>query len=248
MNGKTLSNAALVTGASQRIGKAIALALADRGFDIALHYNKSKQEALVLAAEIKQKGGACELFSCDLGKESAVLRLLESVHKRFPQLSLLVNNASIFEPSQLGRDGLQALDEHWQINFRAPYVLLGEFARLCSRGHVINILDTKVSQNKTDYVGYLLSKKCLAELTKIAALKLAPTIRVNGISPGIILAPSHKGQDYLTKRARDIPLQRSGDVKFITQSVGFLLDNEFVTGQILFVDGGEHLLGSGVLS
>lgn len=237
-----LAKGVLVTGAAQRIGKAIALALADRGYDIALHYNKSQKDAKSLAQEIKQKGVACELFACDLSKPAQVLMLLEKVHKKFPQLSLLINNASIFEPSSLGKAGLQALEDHWQINFCAPFVLIGEFARLCSQGHVINILDTKISQNKTDHAGYLLSKKCLAELTKMAALKLAPAIRVNGISPGIILAPAGKGQDYLRKRAQNVPLRRPGDVKFVTQSVEFLIDNEFMTGQILFVDGGEHLI------
>ena len=186
------SNAVLITGGAQRIGKSIALALADRGFDIALHYNRSRDEATQVAQEIRQKGVRCEVFACDLQKEAQVLLLLEKVCKRFPSLNLLVNNASIFQPSGLGRQGLKFLDSHWTINFRAPFILTGEFARLCRKGQIINILDTKITKNKTDYVGYLISKKALGELTKISAVALAPNIRVNGISPGIILPP-HAG-------------------------------------------------------
>lgn len=241
LKGKS-SNAALITGGAQRIGKAIALTLAERGFDIALHYNQSKDEALAVADEIRQKGVQCELFACDLYKESQVFLLLEKAHKKFRHLNLLVNNASIFNPSGLDRKGIKALDEHWAVNFKAPFILTEEFARLCGRGQIINILDTKVFKNKTDYVGYLLSKKSLAELTKISAVAFAPDIRVNGIAPGIILPPPGKDKSYLAKWARKIPLKRVGDVHFITQSVSFLLDNEFVTGQAICVDGGEHLI------
>ena len=235
-------NAALITGGAQRIGKAIALTLADRGFDIALHYNHSKDEALDVAREIRQKGVRCEVFACDLQKESHVLLLLEKARKKFPHLNLLVNNASIFLPSGLGRQGLKLFDDHWTINFRAPFILSGEFVRLCQKGQIINILDTKVVKNKTEHLGYLISKKALFELTKILAVSQAPAIRVNGIAPGIILPPVNKGQSYLDKRAQQIPLKRAGDVQFITRSVEFLLDNEFMTGQTIFVDGGEHLI------
>ena len=235
-------NAVLITGGAQRIGKAIALALADRGFDIALHYNHSRDEAIDVANQIRPKGVRCEVFACDLQKESQVLLLLEKARKKFPHLNLLVNNASMFLPSGLGRHDLKLLDVHWTINFRAPFILSGEFVRLCQKGQIINILDTKVVKNKTEHLGYLLSKKALSELTKLLAVSLAPSIRVNGISPGIILPPPNKGQSYLDKRAQQIPLKRAGDVRFITLSVEFLLDNEFVTGQTIFVDGGEHLI------
>lgn len=239
---KKNSNAAFVTGGAQRIGKAIALALADRGFDIALHYHRSKTEAADLAREIRQKGVRCELFACDLQKESQVSLLLEKVHRKIPGLTLLVNNASIFLPSGFGRKGIQSLDEHWAVNFKAPFIFSGEFVRLCKNGQIINILDTKVLKNKTEYVGYLIAKKALAELTKMSAVAWAPGVRVNGISPGIILPPPNKDKRYMDKRAGQIPLKRPGDVRFITQSVEFLLDNDFVTGQNICVDGGESLI------
>lgn len=239
---KDSSKAALITGGAQRIGKAIALALADRGFDIALHYHRSKTEAAELAHEIRQKGVRCELFSCDLSKVKQVSLLLEKVHRRLRNLNLLINNASIFMPSTLGSSGVRSLDEHWMVNFKAPFILSGEFVRLCRNGQIINLLDTKVVKNKTEYVGYLIAKKALTELTKMSAVAWAPKVRVNGISPGIILPPPNRGKEYIEKRAQNIPLQRSGDAHFIAQTVEFLVDNEFVTGQIICVDGGESLI------
>ncbi len=239
---QTNPGAVLITGGSQRIGRAIALALADRGFDIALHYNHSPKEALALAAQIIRKGVRCETFACDLSKESQALLLLEKAHKKFPQLRLLINNASVFLPSEIGRRGLKLLNEHWAVNFRAPFILSGEFARICRHGQIINILDTKIAKNKTAHAGYLISKKALHELTKMAAIEWAPHIRVNAVAPGIILPPPGKGGDYLANRARQIPLQKQGDVRYVTQSIGFLIDNEFVTGQVIFADGGEHLI------
>lgn len=236
------SNAVLITGGAQRIGKSIALALADRGFDIALHYNHSRSEALKVAQEIRQKGTCCELFACDLGKESQVLLLLEKARKKFPQLNLLINNASIFKPSGLERRELKLLDVHWSINFKAPFILTGEFSRLCRKGQIINILDTSITKNQTEHLGYLISKKALGELTKMSAVMLAPNIRVNGICPGVILPPAGKDNRYLEKRASQTPLKKIGDLKYITRSVEFLVDNEFLTGQTVFVDGGEHLI------
>lgn len=157
-------------------------------------------------------------------------------------MNLLINNASIFQPSALGRAGLKDLDDHWAVNFRSPYILTCDFARLCKRGQIINILDTKITKFKTAYMGYLISKKSLGEFTKMSAVALAPNIRVNGISPGIILPPKDKGVEYLKKRAANIPLLRSGSVEYIVQAVNFLIDNEFVTGQNILVDGGEHLI------
>jgi pteridine reductase len=233
---------ALVTGGAQRIGRAICLMLADRGFNIALHYNHSKKEADEVAAEIKSLGGKCKTFACDLGQQKQVLLLLEKVHAAFGDLSLLVNNASIFRPSKFQRNELALLDEHWMINFKAPFILSADFARLCKEGHIINILDTKVTKNKTTHIAYIISKKALFDLTKLCAVEFAPKIRVNAVAPGIILPPPGKDAGYLKKRAQDIPLKKAGDVGYITQSIQFLLDNDFLNGQVIFVDGGEHLI------
>jgi pteridine reductase len=233
---------ALVTGGAQRIGRAICLMLAERGYNIALHYNSSRKDAQELAAQITARGVDCKLFACDLGREKDVLALLEKVRRACPDLNLLVNNASIFTPSKFERKDLRLLDANWMINFKAPFILSADFARLCKEGQIINILDTKVAKNKTTHVAYIISKKALHELTKLCAVEFAPKIRVNAVAPGIILPPPGKNGGYLKKRAQEVPLKRSGDVRYITHSVEFLLDNDFVTGQVIFVDGGEHLI------
>ncbi len=232
---------ALVTGGAQRIGRAISLSLADQGFNIALHYHQSRTEALQLAKEITRKGVACEIFACDLSREKQVLLLLGKARAKFPDLNLLINNASIFIPSKFDRKELKLLDAHWMINFKTPFILSADFARLCKEGHIINILDTKVIKNKTSHIAYIISKKALHELTKLCAIEFAPKIRVNAIAPGIILPPSGQGREYLQKRALEVPLKKAGDVRYITQSVEFLLQNDFVTGQVIFADGGEHV-------
>lgn len=239
---KSALGTALVTGAAKRIGKAVALHLASLGYDIALHYSSSQSEAKRTAEQIRQEGRDCELFCCDLADTYAVQHLIADACKAFPNLNLLINCASIFEKSTLKEDDVQALDRHYEINLRAPYILMGEFARRCKRGQIINFLDTHITQNKLTHVAYLLSKKALADLTQMAALELAPDIRVNGIAPGLILPPHGQKDRYLDRLAKSVPLKRKGSVKDITAAVQFLIENDFLTGQTIFADGGEHLI------
>ena len=234
--------AVLITGAAKRIGRAIALSLARRGYDIALHYYRSGSDAQALARAVVKLGVRCELFGCNLFDDKETLALTVQVATRFPHLNLLINNASIFQPSQFHRDDLKLLNVHWNIHVKAPFILTSEFARIIKRGQVINILDAGIVRHKTQHVGYLLSKKALAELTQLAAVQLAPQIRVNGIAPGYILPPEGKTETSLKQRIRCIPLQKKGDEEAVTRSIDYLIDNHFLTGQILFVDGGEHLL------
>ena len=234
--------AALVTGASQRIGKSIALALAAKGYDIALHYNHSKAKALQTAKEIQKHKVQCELFQANLSDATHVTQLIPQVTKTFPKLTVLVNNASIFEKDQLHTGNINDLDKHMTTNFQAPYQLSIDFAKKCKKGHIINILDTHIVQNTTHHLTYLLSKKALAELTQIAAIELAPHIRVNGIAPGLILPPPGEKRAYLDRLAKRIPLKKKGNVNDVTKTVAFLMENPYITGQIIFVDGGEHLV------
>ena len=234
--------AALVTGGAKRIGKAICLSLSSMGYKIALHYHKSGTEAKRVAKTIWQKGGICELFSCDLSDEHQTIALIPSVLKKFSRLNVLINNASIFEPTTIKSSELIWLDRHFAVNFKAPYVLTAQFARKCQKGHIINILDTHIVDNKTSHANYLLSKKALGELTKLSAVELGPYIRVNGVSPGLIFPPAQARTGYLEKRAKNIPLKKKGDVNQITRSIEFLLNNPYLTGQIIFNDGGEHLM------
>ena len=233
---------ALVTGAAKRLGRQVALLLAKEGYQIALHYHRSKLEAMSTAQAIYKTGVRCELFSCDLADEAQTLKLVPQVFKAFPNLNVLVNSASIFIPNRFGAADLTLFKTHWDINFKAPYILTCEFARLVKRGQVINFIDANVVKHKTDYADYLMAKKALLEFTKMAAVQWGPRIRVNGISPGMILAPVNNQQDDRIKRAHQIPLQRTGRPAHILQSVQFLLENDYLTGQIIANDGGEGLI------
>jgi len=233
---------ALVTGAAKRLGRQVALHLAQEGYQIALHYNSSKSEAMSTAQAVYKLGVRCELFACDLADEAQTLKLIPQVIKAFPNLNLLVNSASIFIPNQFGAADLTLFKTHWDINFKAPYILTCAFARLVKKGQVINFIDTNVVQYKTRYADYLMTKKALLEFTKMAAVQWGPAIRVNGISPGMILPPVNNQPDDRAKRAKNIPLQRIGRPENILQSIRFLLQNDYLTGQIIANDGGESLI------
>jgi len=234
--------AALVTGGAKRIGRELALHLAKKGYAIALHYHLSKREAMSTAQAIYKTGARCELFCCDLSEEAQTLKLVGQVFKAFPNLNVLINSASIFIPDQFGALDLALFKTHWNINFKAPYILTCEFARLAQKGQVINFVDANVVKYKTKYADYLMTKKALLEFTRMAAVQWGPGIRVNGISPGMILAPVNNQVDDRSKRALQIPLQRTGSSRHILQSVEFLMENDYLTGQIIANDGGESLI------
>ena len=232
---------ALITGGAKRIGKAMALHLAESGFDIALHYNTSKADAQIVAKEIKTKGQNCILFQCNLSNTNNILTLIDKVKQSFPSLNLLINNASIFENKSFLKTDLSFFENHLNINFKAPFFLSQSFAKSIKEGHIINLLDTNITRDRTKYFVYNLTKKMLYEFTKMAAAELAPGIRVNAIAPGPILPPLNKGKECLEHDLFSVPLKRWGMIPEILQSVDCLLKNEYLTGQCIFVDGGKHL-------
>lgn len=232
----------LVTGAAQRIGKAISLELVRSGYDIALHCNQSKAQAEKTAREIKALGRRCEIFACDLSDKAEASLLVDNVLQKFRRFNVLVNNASVFESSSVHEEGIAALKCHLSVNFRAPYILMNCFARKVRKGNIINILDANRARPGTGFEEYALSKRMLAEWTALAALKFAPAIRVNAVAPGLILPPVSKGKDYLDRLSRRIPLKRRGKPSHVTHAVRFLLENDYVTGQVIFEDGGAHLI------
>jgi len=237
-----IKGTALVTGGAKRIGREVALHLAQQGYHIALHYHHSKAQAMATAAAIYKIGMRCELFCCDLTDEAEVRKLVPQAFEAFPNLNVLVNSASIFMPNQLGAEDLTLFKTHWDTNFKAPYILTCEFARVIKKGQVINFIDANVVKNKTFYADYLLTKKALLEFTKMAAVQWGPRIRVNGVSPGMILAPVNNQPDDRLKRSRQIPLQKIGSLRNILQTIQFLLENDYLTGQIIANDGGENLI------
>ncbi len=245
--------AALITGGAKRIGREIVILLASQGYDIAIGYNKSADEAKKLAAEINKKFGVeCKIFAADLCQEKAAKKLVEDVIKKFPHLNLLINNASIFDKSKFFVGSDKQLTDNLNIHFIAPLILSQKFAqnimaRDIKNAQIINMVDKNIVRFDTQYFHYLLSKKNLAQATKMLALELAPHIRVNGIAPGFILDPIDNGIDsqILQNIVKKIPLQKKGNPKNILQTVEFLLANDFINGQIISVDGGASLNHAG---
>jgi NAD(P)-dependent dehydrogenase (short-subunit alcohol dehydrogenase family) len=237
-----IKKTALVTGGAKRLGHNIVIHLAAQGYNIALHYHTSKAEAMKTAQLLYKKGVRCELFSCDLADAKQAGRLVTDVYKAFPDLKLLINSASVFIPNEFGAQDLSLYEAHWNINFKAPYILSCEFARLVKKGEIINFIDTNVAKYRSRYADYLLTKKALGEFTKMAAVAWGPQIRVNGISPGMILPPVNQRKDDRQQRAKRIPLKAVGDPKYILETLQFIIQNTYLTGQIIAVDGGEGLV------
>lgn len=233
---------ALVTGGARRIGREIAEALANEGYNIALHYNTSEREAKEVARKIESIGRVCHLFPCDFTKMDEVFRLIPSVFEVFPDCALLVNNAAVFERGRLMNTDEESFDHQFTINFKVPFFLSRDFARHTKKGHIINIIDAKIAKTHIEYFTYTLTKKALYEFTKMAAKELAPEIRVNGVAPGLILPPPDKGDDYLERLSKKIPLQRRGEPQNVVKAILFLIQHDYITGECIFVDGGDHIL------
>jgi len=233
--------AAFITGGARRIGRAIALALAGRGYDVALHYHRSRDEAQRTAEDLAAAGARCELFRCDLSDTPALDGLIGGVFEALPRCRVLVNNASIFQRGDFLDTDDDLLERHWRVNFKAPFALSQAFARRCESGQIVNLLDAKIARAHTPYFAYQITKKALEAFTDLAAKALAPRIRVNAVCPGLILAPPGAPADALEKIAARVPLKRTGSPEAVARAVLFLVENDYVTGQSVFVDGGEHL-------
>lgn len=236
-----MSKAALVTGGGKRLGRAICLALAERGYDIAVHYNSSQNEAEDTAEAIEDLGVNSETFQHDLSDTSNSGEFIKSVARVFPGLSLLVNSASLFENIEFQDVTEEQFERDFNINFKSPFFLSKNFSEEPSAEHIVNLLDTRISQIETEHFVYNLTKKSLRDFTLMAAKTLGPRIRVNGICPGPILPPPGKDKSYLEKIAQDTSLKTPGNPDYIITALNYLLDNPYVTGECLFVDGGQHL-------
>lgn len=230
-----------MTGAAKRIGAAIAKALAEQGYDIALHCNTSRNEAEATAAEIRNTGRACEVFPCDLADSKQASGLVPAAFQRFPGCNLLVNSASIFERGHLMETDHELFDRHWNINFKSPFFLTRDFAQRCKSGQVINLCDTKIAEDLVSYFVYTLTKKALYAFTRMAAKELGPGIRVNAVAPGMILPSKGHTDEDLVRMSMKLPLGRRGGEDRVVSAVLFLLGNDYITGECLFVDGGGHL-------
>lgn len=239
-----MKNYALITGSADRIGKAVAIHLAKQGYNLILHYNSSKEKAQKLKDEIESgySGLKVELLQINFLQENDFNQIFQDLKKKKITIEILVNCASDFIKSNFKEEGSELLDKEMTINFKIPYLLTKAFAKVYGKGNIINFVDTKVTKNNTVHLDYILSKKLLKDFTRISAVELAPDIRVNGIGPGLILPPEGEDESYLMNLAQNIPLKTIGNLEEILKAVQFILDSKFFTGQILYIDGGEHLV------
>ena len=238
-----MQKTALITGGAQRIGKAIAMHFAANGWSVAIHYNSSEAPAKELAGKLTSlyPNQRFHIFRANLTVDSDTQQLIPSVISVMGLPSLLINNASVFGPASLKETSMCVFDEQMTVNFKAPFILSRDFANLCKSGNIINFVDTRITTNKSNFAVYTLAKKALWELTKMSALELGHKIRVNAIAPGLTIAPAEKGEDYLWNLARHIPMQRPGGLEPILKSLDYILNNDYLTGQLLFCDGGENI-------
>jgi len=234
---------ALITGSSKRIGRAIAEHLAAKGWNIIIHFNHSDKLADELISNLKKEfpDQSFEKFKADLNNSNDVLNLIPDIIQKLGDFQLLVNNASTFDGSYLTETTAELFDKQLNINLKAPFFLMRDFANHCKKGNIINFVDTRITTNKSDFAAYTISKKGLWEITKMAALEFSPEIRVNAIAPGVTLPPEDKDEDYLQKLAQNIPMKKPGGIEPILSSIDYILENDHLTGQLLFADGGENL-------
>ncbi|MDX1974378.1 MAG: SDR family oxidoreductase [Rickettsiales bacterium] len=237
-----MKRAAIITGGAKRVGAAMALYLAKHGYDIALHYSRSEKEAKALQKKIEKLGRRCELFQQDLADAAALLPLMKAIKKAMPHVSLLVNNASVFERGCLMDTDEALFERQIGVNLKAPFFLTQAFAKQFKQGCVVNILDTDISTVHFSHFAYLLSKKAFADFTRMAAYELGPSIRVHGICPGCMLPSDQNDSSYEDKIAKLIPLKSHPSLDELSEAVRWIAEQQHMTGQILFVDGGKHVL------
>jgi NAD(P)-dependent dehydrogenase (short-subunit alcohol dehydrogenase family) len=249
--------AVLVTGAAKRLGREIALQFARQGWDVAVHYGRSEQEAKETVREIEMMGVKAQAYQADLADEPAIKKLFTAVSQHFPNLHCLVNSASIFEYDRANSNTpltTKSLQDHMQVNLTAPILLsqlMFEFKKnnpnKIGGEHLpsaIQLLDQKLINLNSDYLSYTLSKAALATSVEVLALDFAPHLRVIGLAPGISLPSGDQTNDGFTKAHQMTPLGKSSTPEDIAQAAVFLAQANAITGTTLYVDGGQHLLPS----
>jgi pteridine reductase len=237
LRGKT----ALVTGASKRVGREISLELARAGSNVVVHYNQSEFEAKKLCEELLSLGVNAWALKASFDVRLEYESLIDRAFDLSKNIDFLINNASVFSAKDSETLSLEAVVSKMEVNAWAPFVLCQKFSERVDQGKIINLLDAKVESFNWSHIDYILSKHMLKTLTKMIALKYAPKITVNAIAPGLILPPSGQPQSYLDKISKTAPLKCHGEPYDIAQGVLFLLNSTFITGNIIYIDGGLHL-------
>lgn len=232
---------ALITGGAVRIGRQTALTLAEQGASVLIHYNRSDDEARALCDQIAAHGVKAFALQADLQKPDDLSHLIERARETAGGLDILINNASIFPVDTLADLTFESLLANVHVNAWAPLELSRQFARLAKRGKIVNLEDSRLRGYDWTHTGYILSKQMLSLVTRMLALQLAPHFTVNAVAPGLILPPPGKDQSYIDRLVDTVPLKRHGDPQDIADAILFLLKSDFITGQVIYVDGGRHL-------
>jgi NAD(P)-dependent dehydrogenase (short-subunit alcohol dehydrogenase family) len=241
---KTENHNVLITGAAKRIGRAMALDLAANGWAVAVHFKGSEAEALKVCEEITERGGRAAPVRANLAKEEECAELVAHAVTAIGPLTCLINNASIFEKDSPQTATRESWDSHMQINLRAPFVLVQKFAEQIpdsSVANVVNIIDQRVWNLTGAFTSYTVSKAALWTLTRTLALALAPQIRVNAVGPGPTLPSVRQTEEQFKRQWGAVPLARRVDPQEICDAVRFILDAPAMTGQMIALDGGQHL-------
>ncbi|MBN1818876.1 MAG: SDR family oxidoreductase [Sedimentisphaerales bacterium] len=241
---KLAGQTALITGGARRLGRATALALAGSGVNVIVHYNRSSADAEILVDDLRHKGIRAWSIRADLTEPGAPDALFAEALSLAGPLDILINSASIFNADTVKTLTEEALWYNVQVHAVAPLLLARAFARQNQASQILNFLDCRIMDYDSRHASYHLSKRMLFTLTRMLAMELAPQIRVNAVAPGLILPPEGKDQTYLQELAHTNPLRRHGDPGDIAEAVLYLLNASFVTGQVLFVDGGRHMRGT----
>lgn len=236
--------AALVTGAAKRIGRSIALALAAEGWDVAIHYRESRDQAAAVAEEVRRLGRRAMIVRADLAREAEVVQIIPEATATLGPLGLLVNNASVFEMDKAETATRASWDKHLEANLRAPFVLSQAFAAQLpegASGNIVNLLDQRVWKLTPYFISYTVAKMGLWTLTRSLALAYAPRIRVNGIGPGPTLPSPRQTEEQFAAQSAAMPLGHGATAEEIAQGVLYILSAPSMTGQMIALDGGEHL-------
>lgn len=238
---------ALITGAARRIGKTIACALAREGWDIALHYNNSQNEAEDTIKYIKSLGVNGIIVHADLKNEAQLRTIIRQVNDKLGKITCLVNNASVLKNDNIDNFSTESWNENMQVNLYAPIILIQEFAKQLPEGNggnVINMLDYAVWRYPERFMSYTASKAALWALTQQLALALATKkIRINGIGPGKILQNIYENTDNFIKGRTSGPLGSDSSPDEIASAILFIISSPSMTGQMIALDGGKHLIG-----
>jgi len=240
----TIPKTALVTGAARRIGRAIACDLGAWGWSVVVHYNRSADEAEAVVAEIEAAGGQAVALKADLAREEETRALMAASVDRFGPIGCLVNNASRFDRDEVDTVTRTSWDAHIEPNLRAPFVLSQDMAAALPEtqdGVIVNIIDQRVWNLTPQFLSYTLSKTGLWTLTRTLALALAPRIRVNGIGPGPTLRNIRQTEAQFQRQQDSVPLQRGASSEEVARAVRFIIDSPSMTGQMIALDGGQHL-------